>query len=208
MAHTAAVLCVLFVLPSCAGSGHTYVVHEELGVYFRVPEQYTVFSADEVREVAAGDVPAEEADQLQAQQWAVSFDSSDDPRVDAFATQVGRPTDSLAGFARVRTLNDQERLGHSLNSLRNELVPAEQLEQEGGLRVLGAEEVNQPGGQGLHMTFALDAGAGTVIIDQTSMVDRATRRVYLLALGCSSRCYEASKDEIAAIRGSWTIEER
>ena len=207
-AHTAAVLCVLFAFPGCAGSGYTYVVEEELGVYFRVPDQYTVFSADEVREVAARDVPAEAADQMQAQQWAVSFDASNEPRVDAFATQVGEPSDALAGFARVRTLNDQERLGHSLNSLRNELVPAERLEQEGGLRVLGAEEINQAGGQGLHLTFALDVGAGTVIIDQTSMVDRATRRVYLLALGCSSSCYEASRDEIAAIRGSWTIEER
>jgi hypothetical protein len=208
MAYTVVAMCGLFALSGCAGSGYTYVVEEELGVYFRVPEQFTVFSADEVREVAAGDVPTDQAGQVQAQQWAVSFDASDDPRVDAFTTQVGSPSEALAGFARVRTLNDQERLGHSLNSLRNELVPAEQLEQQGGFRILSAEEVNQAGGQGLHMVFTLDVGGGAVIVDQTSLVDTATRRVYLLALGCSSSCYESSKDDIEAIRGSWTIEER
>jgi hypothetical protein len=68
--------------------------------------------------------------------------------------------------------------------------------------------VSQEGGEGLHMTFALELADGTLVIDQTALVDPATRRVYLLALGCSSRCFEASRDEIAAITESWTIEER
>jgi hypothetical protein len=206
--HTTVVFCALFALLGCAGSGYTYVAEEEFGVYFRVPDQFAVFGADEVLPAVAGDVPADTAAALEAQQWAVSFDASDNPRVDAFITQVREPADSLAGFARVRALTEQERLGHSLNSLRNELIPSEQLAQQGGLRVLGAEEVSQDGGQGLHLTFALTLADGTLIIDQTALVDPATRRVYLLALGCSSSCYEASKDEIAAIRGSWTIEER
>jgi hypothetical protein len=206
--HTAVALCVLLTFSGCAGSGYTYVAEEQLGVYFRVPEQYTVFGAEEVQQVVAGDLPAENAGQLQAQQWAVSFDASDSPRVDAFLTQVRKPVDSLAGFARVRALDERERLGYSLNSLRNELIPSEELQQGGRLRILGVEEVSQDGGQGLHLAFALELADGTLIIDQTALVDPATRRVYLLALGCSSRCYEASRDDIAAIRDSWTIEER
>lgn len=207
--HTALALCVLLTVSGCAGSGYTYVAEDELGVYFRVPERFTVFDAEEVLPTVAGDVPQETAAQLQAQQWIVSFDSGDDPRVDAFLGQAEKPTDALAGFARVRVLQEQERLGYSLNSLRNEVVPAEQLQQTGGrLRVFGTEEVSQEGGQGLHMTFALELADGTLVIDQTALVDPATRRVYLLALGCSSRCFEASRDEIAAITESWTIEER
>lgn len=207
--HTALALCVALPLLGCGGSGYTYVAEEELGVYFRVPEQFTVFGADDMLEVVAGDAPAESAAQLEAQQWAVSFDASDNPRADAFLTQVDRPADSLAGFVRVRSLDEQERLGYSLSSLRNELVPSDQLQQQGDrLQIVGAEEISQEGGQGLHMTFALELADGTLVVDQTALVDPATRRVYLLALGCSSSCYEAARDEIAAIRGSWTIEER
>jgi hypothetical protein len=190
------------------GSGYTYVAEQELGVYFRVPDRFTVFDAKEIQESVARDMPAETVAQLQAQQWTVSFDASERPRVDAFVTQADKPADSLAGFARVRALDEQERLDHSLSSLRDELLPSAQLQEQGRLRVLDAEEVSQDGGQGLHVAFALDLADGTLIIDQTALVDPATRRVYLLALGCSSRCYEASRDEIAAIRESWTIEER
>jgi hypothetical protein len=206
--HTALALCVLLTVSGCVGSGYTYVAEEQLGVYFRVPDRFTVFGAEEIRESVAGDMPAETVAQLQAQQWTVSFDASERPRVDAFVTQADKPADSLAGFARVRALDEQERLDYSLSSLRDELLPSAQLQEQGRLRVLDAEEVSQDGGQGLHVAFALDLADGTLIIDQTALVDPATRRVYLLALGCSSRCYEASRDEIAAIRESWTIEER
>ena len=206
--HTALALCVLLTVSGCVGSGYTYVAEQELGVYFRVPDRFTVFDAEEIRESVARDMPAETAAQLQAQQWTVSFDASERPRVDAFVTQADKPADSLAGFARVRALDEQERLDYSLSSLRDELLPSAQLQQQGRLRVLDAEEVSQDGGQGLHVAFALELADGTLVIDQTALVDPATRRVYLLALGCSSRCYEASRDEIAAIRESWTIEER
>lgn len=206
--HTALALCVLLTVSGCVGSGYTYVAEEELGVYFRVPDRFTVFDAKEIQESVAADMPAETVAQLQARQWTVSFDASERPRVDAFVTQADKPADSLAGFARVRALDEQERLDHSLSSLRDELLPSAQLQQQGRLRVLDAEEVSQDGGQGLHVAFALELADGTLIIDQTALVDPATRRVYLLALGCSSRCYEASRDEIAAIRESWTIEER
>jgi hypothetical protein len=206
--HTALALCVLLTVSGCVGSGYTYVAEEQLGVYFRVPDRFTVFDAEEIQESVARDMPAETVAQLQAQQWTVSFDASERPRVDAFVTQADKPADSLAGFARVRALDEEERLDYSLSSLRDELLPSAQLQQQGRLRVLDAEEVSQDGGQGLHVAFALDLADGTLIIDQTALVDPATRRVYLLALGCSSRCYEASRDEIAAIRESWTIEER
>jgi hypothetical protein len=206
--HTALALCVLLTVSGCVGSGYTYVAEEQLGVYFRVPDRFTVFDAKEIQESVVRDMPAETAAQLQAQQWTVSFDARERPRVDAFVTQADKPADSLAGFARVRALDEQERLDHSLSSLRDELLPSAQLQEQGRLRVLDAEEVSQDGGQGLHVAFALELADGTLIIDQTALVDPATRRVYLLALGCSSRCYEASRDEIAAIRESWTIEER
>ena len=199
----------LLVVTGCVTSGYTYVANDDLGAYFRVPDDYEVFAAAEVMESALGEMPDDEAEAVMAREWAVAFDASDDPAVDRFVTQIADPSEQLAGYARVRTLGMEERLTYSLQSLRTELIPAQQIEALGErLAVRDIVEVSQDGGQGLKLTFALDMPSGTFVFDQVGLVDDATSRVYLLAMGCSSDCYEANRDAIADISESWTIEER
>lgn len=199
----------LLVLTGCATSGYTYVANDDLGAYFRVPDDYQVFPADEVLASALGELPAEEADAVLAREWAVAFDASDEPAVDRFISQIADPSDELAGYARVRTLNAQERLSYSMESLRTELIPAQQFEMLGDrLELRDVTEVRQEAGQGLKLTFAVEMPTGTLVFDQVGLVDDDTSRVYLLAMGCSSACYDANRDAIADISESWTIEER
>lgn len=199
----------LLVLTGCATSGYTYVANDDLGTYFRVPDDYEVFAADEVMEAVLGELPDEEADAILAREWAVAFDASDEPAVDRFITQIADPSDELAGYARVRTLGAEERLTYSLESLRTELIPAQQVQVLGDrLELRDIAEVSQDGGQGLKLTIAVEMPAGTLVFDQVGLVDDRTSRVYLLAMGCSSDCYDANRDTIADISDSWTIEER
>jgi hypothetical protein len=209
--RTARVLVALGLaaLTACTTSGYTYVANDDLGTYFRVPEDFEVFAADEVMASVLGEMPDDEAEAILAREWAVAFDASDEPAVDRFITQITDPSEELAGYARVRTLGAEERLSYSLQSLRTELIPAQQFEVLGDrLELRDIAEISQDGGQGLKLTFALDMPAGTLVFDQVGLVDDRTSRVYLLAMGCSSDCYDANRDAIADISESWTIEER
>ena len=41
--------------------------------------------------------------------------------------------------------------------------------------------------------------------DQTSMIDVAARRVYLLEMKCSSACFKQARTQIAEIADSWQV---
>lgn len=199
----------VLVLAGCATSGYTYVANEDLGAYFRVPDTYEVYSSEQVLEEVVSDLPDEQADAVMSRMWAVAFDASDDPTVDRFLRQISEPAEELAGYARVRTLDNEQRLAYSLQSLRSELIPEQQMALLGDrLEVRDISEIRQEAGQGLKLTFSVDMPAGTLVFDQVGLVDDGTNRVYVLALGCSSECYEANRETIADITESWTIEER
>lgn len=196
-------------LSGCMSSGYTYVTNQDLGAYFRVPSNYAVYGADEVLGQATNGMPEETAAQIREQQWAVAFDSDDEPTVDRFLSQLGGPADEPAGYARVRTLGVEERLSYSLQSLRSELLPFDELQQLGQeVSIVELDELHQDAGHGLRVVFSLELDGGTLVFEQLALIDDTASRVYLLALGCSADCFDTHRDEIASITGSWTIEER
>jgi hypothetical protein len=202
-------LALVLVLAGCAGSGATYIANDELGAYLRVPADFTVYDADEVLADLGKGLPEETLAGLAAQQWTIAFDSSDDPAVDRFVSQLQEPSGELAGLVRVRTLSPEQRLRFSLQSLRGELLPEAQLQQLGDrVRVLDVEELAPEGERGLRLVYSIGLEDTTFVFEQIGLVDDAASHVYLLALGCSAECFEASQDEIAQITSSWTIEER
>lgn len=206
----AAALCaaLAFVLAGCATSGYEYVANEQLGAYFRVPDEFQVYQPDEVLEPLLAERPDLTVEEVLADAWVVAFDGSDEPAVDRFQQQLSEPSDAVSGYARVRTLQAEERLGFSLQSLRTELLAPAQVQQLGDrLELIDVQELSQDGGEGLKITFSVDLPQGTLIFDQMAVVDDRTSRVYLLAIGCSSECYDSNRETIAAIGESWTITE-
>lgn len=205
----AASSAVVLGLTGCVTSGYTYVANDDLGTYFKVPDDYTVFDSEQVMEQATADLPGDIAESLAAEQWAVAFDANADPQIGAFLEQLDRPTDRPTGYARVRNLSPDQRFTYALESLRTELLPEAQFERLGeDIQILSVDELTEDGGDGLRVVFSIDLGDGQLVIDQLGLIDHQTRRVYLLALGCSAECYEANQEEIATIVDSWTIEER
>lgn len=200
---------VLTALAGCATSGYTYIANQNLGAYLRVPADYEVFDTEQVLGEALADLPRDQAEALLERQWVVAFDAGEEPEPDRFVSQLTAPAGELSGLARVRVLNNRERLAYSLESLGNELISEQQAAQLGNrLRVLDVQEVSQEDADGLKLTFSVEAAKGTFVFDQLGFIDDHHRKVFVLALGCSSSCYEANRDAIAEIIESWTIEER
>lgn len=49
----------LLALTGCVTSGYTYVANDDLGTYFKVPDDYTIFDNQQVMALATEDLPAD-----------------------------------------------------------------------------------------------------------------------------------------------------
>lgn len=195
-------LLAALALTACAGSGWTYVSNSDLGVYFKIPQDWTLFDAEDLAAEADADSPP-----TQSQQWVIAFDAAPDASLEHL---LSGDNVHPAGLARAKALSDEQRDDYSLSSLRNELVPLDQLAQiPGAVEVVSSEDLTlRDGLRGEHAVFNLRSGDGTYTLSQTALVDADTRNVYVLAIGCVSDCYERNSDEIRQVTDSWTVEEQ
>lgn len=197
-------------LSACTGSGYHYVKNsseEGSGTYFKIPEGWRVYDENEF--FAKLDLPPERAKERKATSWAIAFDASSKPTLKHFEQAVTRQP---FGIAEVRQLGPQERDQFSLMTMRNLVVPVDQLAESGAeLEVLKLEEFSRDGGfHGLRFTFNFryPQAEEFVTFDQVSIVDSDTKEVHLLVISCSARCYEQKKDTINTVMDSWTVKER
>lgn len=198
-------------LAACQPSGFTYVRNTEDGAFVKFPSTWHYFDDKDISErqaEAAGLTPGR-AEQLDQLQWAVAFDADPNPSLDHLFNE---PNGYPVGYARVRHLDDEERDLFSLASLRNEFIQFDEIAQMdiGRIEMVQApKEITKPGGlRGLHMRFTIRSITGGVFTyDQTTYVDGATQKVYLLAIGCTVECFKSHTAEIEQIAASWTIKE-
>jgi hypothetical protein len=204
------VLAAVIALSACTGSGYHYVKNsseEGSGTYFKIPEGWRVYDENEF--FAKLDLPPERAKTRKEMSWAIAFDASSNPTLKHFEQPVTRQP---FGIAEVRQLGPEERDQFSLMSMRNLVLPVDQLAESGAeLEVLKLEEFTRDGGfHGLRFTFNFRYPENNqfVTFDQVSIVDSDTKEVHLLVISCSTRCYEQKKDTINTVMDSWTVKER
>lgn len=207
-----AALVVLGLGAGCAGSGYSYHSNQDEKLYFKVPDDWTVFdTGDLVKDDAA-------ADEIERRAWVRGFVGGEPATTDAvWSITYEQPR----GFVEVLALDGTQRDGLSLATLRgtnfgtdtagNPVDPlAFERENPGGpLHVLGYEDVVlKTGPHGVHIRVAItpDGSPSTAIIDQTVLVDKATTKRYVLNIGCSSPCWDAHHKEIQEVIDSWTLE--
>jgi hypothetical protein len=182
-------------------SGYQYVRNRTTGTYLKVPSEWTVY-----------DQKAIEA-QVGEQQGGLDntrfpfisvFDASPHSQLD-FDVFTDRPM----GVVRVRELTADERDGVSFATARDELFPLNDAASAGQLPVQKSVEINQDGAQGQRIVFTYtDEQSGTTsTIDQTTLVDHGKNRLYLLVVGCETKCYEKHHKEIETVVTSLTIKE-
>ena len=193
---------------ACGASGYQYVEDDELGVYGKLHDEWTVydetdlFPEDSEREIA----------QRQDRVWMRTFDAAAEPSVEA-SQSAGH--DEPTGVFAVRALTPREREALDLSALRGggdpsrDPVAADAADTEGVLTVLTDEPVEFEGGYtGVHTVYVIDQGGTAVVTDQMAVRNAQTTAIALFQVSCTEDCYfETHKDEIADLVDSWTIQE-
>jgi hypothetical protein len=200
----AAAVMAVALAAGCAGSGFSYHANKDEKLYFKLPDDWTVYDTKDLLEgnpAAAG------------RMWVRGFVGGA-PSIDAvFTAGNAQPR----GYVQILTLDTLERDGVSLASLRATNFgddpttgkPVDPLEvaaadPNGRFQVLDYGDVVLDGPHGVHLRVA-DRELGG-IIDQTVLVDKATTKRYVLSIGCSPTCFDEHKDEIEEVIKSWTLQ--
>lgn len=190
----------------CAGSGYSYHANKDEQLYFKLPDDWTVYDTDDL---------LSENPSAAARMWVRGFVAGP-PSIDAvFTPDLAAPR----GYVQILELGAMERDGLSLATLRatnfgNDEVTGEPIDPlasasenpDGKFEVLDYEDVVLDGPHGVHLRVAVHEASGDAIIDQTVLVDKATTKRYVLSIGCSTACFDEHEDEIEAVIESWTLE--
>ena len=228
-------LATAFVGAACAGDGFEYVSNSDEGLYFRVPDEWSVVEPEnsELPESAAS-----EGDSPDAWSRFVTPVPLEDGNLDSLAN-----IDAPIGIAQVQPLNALRAGEMSLERLRAMSLDLvyDQLEADGAagpqtdplaayepedplqlevdmaqmenpplaLQVLDYEEIaNDDGVRGSHITLNYSLRDGPFqTIDHIALLNADTTRLYRLLVLCSADCYLEYEEEINDIVDSWTVEE-
>jgi hypothetical protein len=204
-----AVAIALVVADACGTSGYQYVSNEDLGIYAKLPDDWTVYDEADL----FPDDTERERDRRAQQAWFRSFDGSDDPSAEASQSPGD---DTPTGVVTVRALSRQEREQLNLSVLRGrgnpmlDPVAAESAGGSGGeVAVLSDDPVEYEGGfTGIHTVFLVETPDEPVVFDQVAVRNADTSAIAVFLVSCSESCYfDTHKDEIADVVDSWTIQE-
>lgn len=196
---------------ACGRSGYQYVQNDDLGIYAKLPGDWTVYDESDL----FPDSSAREESARAERMWFRTFDAADAPSVEA-SQQPG--ADDPVGFVGVFALARDQRELLNLRALRGAGSPerdpvalAAAGPTAGGptYQVLLDEPVEFEGGySGVHTVFTSDEGGSVTVFDRTAVRDTATTAVAIFEVSCSETCYfETHKDEIADLVDSWTLQE-
>jgi hypothetical protein len=202
-------LMVALTTSACAlrGSGFQYVRHRPTGTYYKIPSSWQVFHHNDVisfiRTRGEGAVDPEER-----LPFATTFDAANKPEIDRFYSLDTR-SERPSGTARVQVLTEEEHDTISLSDLRSVFIDVDEGAAAGQVDILRYEEIEPPGGfRGQRMVFNVTGDGGIFTINQTALLDRSTRHLYLFAIGCSAQCYEKNRRLIDEVASSWTVKEK
>lgn len=199
-----ALAAVLVVAAGCAGSGYTYHSNRDEKLYFKVPDDWTVFDTEDLLPETGGDAGGG---------WVRGFAGGNRPSPDAVrAITHSEPR----GYVEIIPLDVMERDELSLATLRSTNFGTDPLlfaqeNPDGPLEILDYHDIvldAGPHGVRIQVAITPEDGRGTAIIDQTVLVDKATTKRYVLSIGCSVECWDAHHDEIEEVIESWTLEEK
>lgn len=185
-------------------SGYQFVRSPSTGIYLKVPEKWKVFDGDEVNRYLEKELAADPAARSIVP-FIATFDAARPPEI-----SFDGGGDAPAGMVRVRTISPSERDSVSMASLREEILAFQSGVESGQITVVSLEERQQDDGvRGQRVVFRLAGDDGPArTIDQTTLVNKSTNKLYLLAVGCNASCYESNRDQIDTVVTSLTIKER
>jgi len=206
----ATVVALGAIASACGGSGYSYLANKKEKLYFKVPDEWTVFDTRDILEGAEAPKGT----------WVRGFVAGDAPTIDSVFTIGGNEP---RGYVEVHALASQERDTLNLMTLRGtnfgadestgepiDPIAYEQDHPDGPLHVIGYDDnvVLKKGPHGVRIRVAITPTSADTpaIVDQTVLVDKATTKRYVLSIGCSAKCFDANEKVIKEVIDSWTLE--
>jgi hypothetical protein len=191
-------------LAACGDSGYQYVENTDAGLYFRVPDSWTVL---EVEESETGRPDAVNAS---PDAWIRLIDRSPTPGAGNYQASLPAFPVGLASVTPVESAEARDSLDYA--TLRSYLLGEDPLvladQADSTLELVdGYDITTDEGFRGQRLVYSVEVEGGRYITyDHTALVNDQTTEVYQLALKCEATCYEDNRDEIDAIVESWTID--
>jgi len=187
-------------LTSCASQYH-YVSNSSTGTFFKVPSAWRVFTKSQVL-ADPGQLGPRGAS---SDRFLVEFDASPDPNAAHDFVTSSYPF----GIARVRQLSLQEHDQYSLATLRNEVLPVDNLlnQDPNSVQVLSAPKLITHGGlRGTELEYTVHVNSETFTVEQIGYINTPTTNVWYLIVGCTTTCYQRYSGDIHRIVSSWLVE--
>lgn len=200
------VVAIALTVAACGGSGYEYVENDDAGLYFRVPDTWSVVPVDTTDEGIPETL-------LASEQWVRLLDKSADPDLANLQAVLPRQPVGLASVSSVATNSERDALDYV--ALRSMALGGEDdplalaSTPDSGVDLVSIDDVTtEEGLRGERIVFTVtqDDG-GLTTFDQTALVNPLTTEIYRLFLKCEAHCYEANRGEIDDIVDSWTIEQ-
>jgi hypothetical protein len=200
------VVVIALTVVACGGSGYEYVENDDAGLYFRVPDTWSVVPVDTTDEAVPETL-------LQSEQWVRLLDRSSEPDLANLQAQAPTAPVGLASVSSVATNAERDELDYA--ALRSMALSGEDdplalaSTSDSGVALVSLEDVTTDDGvRGERIVFTVTQdGGGLVTFDHTALVNPLTTEIYRLFLKCEAHCYEANRGEIDDIVDSWTIEQ-
>jgi hypothetical protein len=204
------VVAAAVLLAGCSTSGYRYVTNSKTKTYFKIPGQWRLFDENEIfASQFQGLSPETEAATKEAL-WMVAFDADPRPSLNhLFQSTAGYPQ----GFAWVFPLSQSARDSLSLATIRNMFFHVDQLAAADPESVEILQQQDLVLDSGFHgsryvINIRPPEQDRYITVNQTGLVDPATKTLYLFVVGCEAHCYLAHKKTIDQIVDSWTVKER
>jgi hypothetical protein len=189
---------------ACGASDYTYAGNSQLNVVFRVPGNWSEFTA---RDLAAASGNVKDQSFTAKYPFLIGFDASPDPnvqRVSSASAIAQYPT--VLSF--VQTLAPAQRDTMSLRTLRNAWYNVDQLENDGAGQTVNYSSFSQKDGYwGNKLTFVLrpTPTGPAVQFAQVAATDVANKYEYVLLIRCSPDCFARNQGAITDVLNSWRL---
>jgi hypothetical protein len=205
-------LCAAVVFTACAKPTYTFVTNSNDHVYFKVPAGWSEIKQRDLDKFASPGMDEAAAAALRAQTWTVAFDAGDKPSIaHVFSPQVKAPV----VFARVLRSSSTDSTNVTLDALRDFFLPVTETarltaqasgQELPGFRSIEDQVLTREGGlTGIHEVFRYKVSGVMQTFDQTALVTKDARRVYILLVRCTQACYADRRSELATVVRSFIV---
>jgi hypothetical protein len=172
----------------------TYAGDTNLGAVTKLPDRWQRYDTDEATSAPVGAFGAVFPGGLQI----VAFTSPGQSSTDLFTAST-EPT----GWLLRRDLRPGEDV---ISAIRNSVYPIDVGLKDGSVIIVGSPTpITRDGLSGETITYDIIADPGPIRVRIAGVADTATRRLYVLAVGCGAACHTDNQSAVDGIYASWRI---